>query len=59
MADEVKVRIVPSKVGVYATAARAHLNAALSYMRVGDKELATIELNKLDLCVGKIRSNIE
>lgn len=54
-----KVVIKTSDVNSYATAVRAHLSAALAYNRLNDEELALIELNKIELCIRKIRSQVK
>ena len=51
MAEEkevTRVAIVPSVMNSYATAVRAHLSAALAYMRVGSEDLMDCEFDSLN-----------
>lgn len=55
MADEVKVEVVPGKITSYATAVRAHLSAALAYMRVGEEDLMDIEFDSLNTVLDTLK----
>lgn len=52
------VTIKASETTSYATALRAHLSAALAYMRVNNYESAEAELDCLDDCANAIRSRV-
>ena len=56
--DNVTVTIKASETTSYATALRAHLSAALAYMRVNNYESAEAELDCLDECANMIRSRV-
>jgi len=52
------VTIKASETTSYATALRAHLSAALAYMRIDNYEAAEAELDCLDECAGAIRLRV-
>lgn len=56
--ETIEVTIKPGEVSCYATALRAHLSAAVSYMRVNEYESAQAELDSLDICAEMIRSYV-
>ena len=56
--DNVTVTIKASETTSYATALRAHLSAALAYMRVNNYESAEAERDCLDECANMIRSRV-
>ena len=56
--ETINVTIKASETSSYATALRAHLSAALAYMRVNDYEAAEAELDCLDTCASMIRLRV-
>lgn len=57
--DGIKVTIVPSRLSSYATALRAHLSAAMSYVRLDEYGRAEVEIECIDEMTEIIREYIK